>query len=133
MSPEIDISVSGTRSKFAFLFSSIAELYRFYYETKPSCKFEDIKISVNKLIEDGYLDDYFQANLERAFNLYPTLLPGVVAANFKKDENKELERLTKLNKFLDILIGDICGEINDRVEEINQYEKDRITEWINKY
>jgi len=43
MSPEIDISVSETRSKFAFLFNSIAELYRFYYGKKLSTKFEDVK------------------------------------------------------------------------------------------
>lgn len=132
MSPEIDISVSETRSKFAFLFNSIAELYRFYYGKKLSTKFEDVKKMEEVLVKDGHLNDYLQSNLDSAFGLYPTLLPGVVAQNFRTNAEKEQERINKLGKFLDILIGDICGEINDKVDETEQYEKESIIRWLNQ-
>ena len=69
MSPEIDISVSETRSKFAFLFNSIAELYRFYYGKKLSTKFDDVKKMEEVLVKDGSLNDYLQSNLDSAFGV----------------------------------------------------------------
>ena len=94
MSPNtIEVSAGEVRSKFAFLFGSIAELYRFYYGKKPSTKFEDIKVAVEKLKADDNLSDYLSENLAEAFLLYPTLLPGVVAQNYRNDETKEKRKI----------------------------------------
>lgn len=88
MSPDIEISVSEVRSKFAFLFGSIAELYRFYYGKKLSTKFEEVKKMAEVLIKDEHLDEYFESNFQNAFAMYPTLLPSVVAQNFRQDAKK---------------------------------------------
>lgn len=131
MSPNIiEVSAGEARSKFAFLFGGIAELYRFYYGKKPSTKFEDIKVAVEKLKADENLSDYLSENLAEAFLLYPTLLPGVVAQNYRNDEAKEKERISKLGQLLDILIGDVCGEINDKAEEEAAYEKESLSNWL---
>ena len=132
MSPDIDFSVGETRSKFAFLFNSIAELYRFYYGKKLSSKFEDVKKMKETLLADGHLDDYLQSNLENAFAMYPTLLPGVVAQNFRKDAKKEQARIGNLSAFLDILIGDVCGEINDKVDEMKEHDKESVMRWLDQ-
>lgn len=130
MSPEIEISAGEARSKFAYLFGSIAELYRFYYGTKISSKFDDIQKGIDKLNKDEKLGDYLKENLNQAFKLYPCLLPGVVAENFKKDAQKEQEELNKIGQFLDILIGDVCGEINDIAEQTAAYEKESLNNWL---
>lgn len=126
MSPEIDFTVGEVRSKYAFLFSSIAELYRLYYGTKPSTKFEDVKKAANHLIRDSHLSEYLKVNLESVFDLYSSLLPSVVVNNFKKDEQNEHERLNKLGALVDILIGDVCGEINEKVQQSLKYDRDSL-------
>lgn len=131
MSPNtLDISAGEARSKFAFLFSSVAELYRFYYEKKPSTKFEDIKAAVEKLKADNYLSEYLVLNLEKIFNFYPTLLPGVVAQNYKVNATEEQKRLNNLGQLLDLIIGDICGEINEKVQEMEEHDKEYLDNWL---
>ncbi len=122
MSPEIEVKPPLLRSKFAFLFGCIAELYRFHYGNKPGTKLDEIKAAVEELKRDDRISDYLVANLQLLFAKYPDLMPG------KFQSRKYME---KLNATLDMVNGDLCREIADLSQESAEHDRDSLLTWLN--
>ena len=112
------ISASTVRFKYARVFECVVELFNLREGEKTSTQFEIVVKVTDKLYESGQLSDYLYENLKEAFNLYPTLLPGKVAAGYKENQLAEENRLRKINQLLDLLIKDLNEEIKDVAESI---------------
>jgi len=111
-------SASEARSRYALVFSLVAELSNLVNGEKPDTKFEVIKVVTDDLFKDGCLNDYLYENLKNLYNLYPELLPGRVSEDYQKDEKKEQEKINGINNLLMIMIQDLNNEIKDRAEQI---------------
>lgn len=117
MSPEMKMTVGDLRSRYAFLFGSVAELYRLCYGKKPSTRFEDIKAATETMAADDRLSDYLRENLEKLYSLYPSLLPG------RSNDQSFLESLGEL---LTIIIGDVCAEINEISDAAQRHDTEQL-------
>lgn len=111
-------SASEVRSRYALVFSLVAELSNLVCGERPDTKFNNIKLSTDKLFEVGCLSEYLYENLKNLYNLYPELLPGKVAEDYQKDEKQEEKKIEKINKLLMIMIDDLNNEIKDKAERI---------------
>ena len=116
MSPTIDIKITAksVRSRYAYLFDSVAELCRARYGEKPSTKFDDIRAATERLRGDDYLNDYLYSNLKALYDLYPTMLPV----------NQDQDKLDRLFELLGIVIGDVCAEVSEVMEEIAEHDRE---------
>ena len=121
MSPTCDISASSVRSKYAYLFRSLSELYRIKYGNLPSTKFADVKVFVSEMERDGCLSDFLIANIGCLFQKYPEIRPG------SKIENN---KLCNLDELLNIVIGDICTEISENLEETRKHDQESLLKWL---
>ena len=108
MSPEIEITAKEVRSRYAYLFSTLAELCRLRYGERPATDFPTVHKETSRLKDDGYLSDYLSENLSQLYSLYPEMLPG------KRHGQKWLSGLFDL---LGPVVGDLCAEIKDLVDE----------------
>ena len=117
MSPTIaNISAKEVRSRYAFLFGTVSELYVMRNGgDRPSTSFEDVQKTTEALKEDGYLSDYLYESLKALYALYPTMLPG------KEHEQAELRNLFEL---LGIAIGDVAAEIADYQAEAESHDRE---------
>ena len=105
MSPNeyYDHGASELRTKYAYLFSTIVEIYKYYHqEEKPATRFETVVELTKKLYEEERIDDYIFESLQLVYKEYPTLLPGEVQKGYEEDREKELNHLNKLYELLSI-------------------------------
>ena len=110
------------RTKYAYLFSTIVELYRYYHlNAKPNTRFESVKELAKELFEEGCLSEYLYESIQEAFRLYPTLLPGVVQQELERDEAKETEHLNKLYALLSITQADLSQQLHDVIVEDREH------------
>ena len=128
MSPnELEIaSASEVRSKYAFLFECVIQLYDFSLNKKSSKKYEEVRKVTEELYKTGIINDYIYENLKQLYALYPTMTPGKVAEGYKKDRKKEEDRLIKLSGYLSIIIGDLCGEIKELCDKASAHDKEQL-------
>ena len=119
MSPTIEnISAKEVRSRYAFLFGTVSELYVMRNGgDRPSTRFEDVQKTTEALREDGYLSDYLYESLKALYALYPKMLPGI------EHEKAELNNLFEL---LGIAIGDVAAEIADYQAEAEAHDRDSL-------
>ena len=122
MSPEIEVKPPELRSKFAFLFGCIAELYSFHYGNKPDTKVENVKQALEELKSDERISDYLYSNIIAVMDKYPELMPG-------KFQTKEF--MEKLRDSLTMVIADICEELSDLNEGYVQHERESLVTWLN--
>ena len=106
------------RTKYAFIFKAISEYYNLLYQERPSADFKEVVPTTEKLFENKYISEYLFENLKHLYELYPTMLPGVVMKSYKADLDKEKKRQEEINKLLDIVIKDLNDTISDKAEEI---------------
>ena len=122
-----DYSASELRTKYAYVFSTIAEIYKYYHrEEKVGTRFEEVVKLVNQLKEEERLTEYLYESLEDLFKLYPTLLPGEVQKGYETNESKEIEHLNRLGGLLSFVQSDLSLELHDLLKE----EKER---YVKKY
>lgn len=128
MSPdELQIaSATEVRSKFAFIFECVIRLYEMQIGKRPSKRFEDAVKATEELHDRDYLSDYIYENLKMVYELYPTMLPGKVAEGYQKNREAEEERLIRLAKLLGMVIGDLCGEINELSEKASLHDREQL-------
>ncbi len=123
------------RSSYGWIFETIAQLYRFHHVgvDKVSTRFDEVKVTTEKLKEEGILSDYIYENLQELFELYPTLLPGQVQKGFEEDREKEIARLNSLYKKLAMTSADLSQELHDDIEEANEHEREMLFNRYNRY
>lgn len=125
MSPyknEYELHASNVRSQYAYLFSTVAEIYKFHYlNKKVSSRFEDIKRVSEEMHNDEKLSTYLYESLQEVFKLYPTLLPAEVKRRFKENGTNEWERINKIGELLMIIQADLSLELHDLI--INDREE----------
>ena len=118
MNSNFPVSASIIRTKYAQVFKCVVQLYRLREPGERSTKFEDVVKLTEEMHQEGLLSDYLYENLNEAYNLYQTLLPGKVAAGYKKNHLEEENKLSKIEQLLDMLIKDLNEEIADVAERI---------------
>ena len=123
MSPEeMNHGAGEIRTKYAYLFSTIAELYRCYHlNAKPDTRFESIKGLAKELFDEGNLSEYLYESLQETFRLYPTLLPGVVQQAYETNEKQETEHLNRLYALLSIAEADLSQQLHDVIVEDSEH------------
>ena len=122
-----DYSASELRTKYAYTFSTIAEIYKYYHhEEKVGTRFEEIVKLVDQLNKEERLSEYLYESLKDLFEQYPTLLPGVVQKGYETNENKEIEHLNRLGGLLSLVQSDLSLELHELLKE----EKER---YVKKY
>ena len=122
-----DYSASELRTKYAYVFSTIAEIYKYYHhEEKVGTRFEEVVKLVNQLNKEERLSEYLYESLKDLFEQYPTLLPGVVQNGYETNENKEIEHLNRLGGLLSLVQSDLSLELHELLKE----EKER---YVKKY
>lgn len=128
MSPdELEIaSASEVRSKYAFIFECVVRLYEMQIGKRPSKRFEDAQRATEELHDRELLSDYLYENLIMVYDLYPTMLPGKVAEGYEKDRKAEEDRLIRLAKLLGMVIGDLCGEIQELSEKSDLHSREQL-------
>ena len=120
MSPNeyYDHGASELRTKYAYLFSTIVEIYKYYHqEEKPATRFEIVVELTKKLYEEERIDDYIFESLQLVYKEYPTLLPGEVQKGYEEDREKELNHLNKLYELLSITQRDLSLRLHDIIQE----------------
>ena len=129
---EKEVIVQDIRHNYAFIFSQVVQLYKFYYpkEKNLTTKAEDVESRVHKLYKEGKLSEYLYENFCSIMKQYPTMLPGNLAKEKAVDKDKQFERLSKLKQLLNIYIGDLAEELGDVIKASNDYEEKTI---IRKY
>ena len=127
MSPNenYDHGASELRTKYAYLFSTIVEIYKFYHqEEKPATRFETVVELTKKLYEEERIDDYIFESLQLVYKEYPTLLPGEVQKGYEEDREKELNHLNKLYELLSITQRDLSLRLHDIIkEDVENFKK----------
>ena len=117
------VSASEVRSRYAFVFECVIQLYDFRFSKKPSKRFEDVVKATEELHDVEALSEYLYENLKVLYDLYPSMMPGKVAEGYEKNRNAEEERLTCLDKLLGIVIGDLCGEIQEISDKASEHDR----------
>lgn len=121
MSPyenERDLAGSTLRSKYAFIFNTVVEIYKFYHiKAKVSCKFDKVQEITETLHKEEKLSDYLYESLKVLFKLYPTLIPAELAKMYKKDTKNAVKKLEEIDELLLIAIGDLSQELSDIIKE----------------
>lgn len=121
MSPyenERDLAGSTLRSKYAFIFNTVVEIYKFYHiKAKVSSQFEKVKELTETLYKEERLSDYLYESLKVLFKLYPTLIPVELAKMYKNDVKNTLKKLEEIDELLLIAIGDLSQELSDIIKE----------------
>lgn len=123
---QLPVSPSDVRSKYARVFEQIGVICAIFYDQKPGLKYENVVAATKQLESDGFLNEYLLTNLKTLYDLYPTMLPGKVAQNYKEDAQKEEERLIKMNELLILMIKDLSYYIEDLAQELADRERRRI-------
>ncbi|MBO6280095.1 MAG: hypothetical protein J6M95_00745 [Bacilli bacterium] len=123
-------SASLVRSRYAFIFECVIQLYDFAYRKKPSKKFEEVVKATEEMHEGGKLNDYLYENLKELYKLYPTMIPGKVEEGYKKNHEAEEKRLINLSNFLSITISDLCAEINEIVERSEEFDRAMVAQMV---
>ena len=129
---EKEVIVQDIRHNYAFIFSQVVQLYKFYYpkEKNLTTKAEDVEKRMHALYKEGKLSEYLYENFCSIMKQYPTMLPGNLAKERAVDKDKQFERLSKLKQLLNIYIGDLAEELGDVIKASNDYEEKTI---IRKY
>lgn len=118
MSPQIKASADSVRSSYAFLFSVVVQIYRIHYpDEKPGTRFEEVRKITETMMGDGLLDENTYETLQSLYREYPSMLPTAVAENFRRDAQREAERIDGLNKRLLIAISELSEDLHDLIEE----------------
>ncbi|MBR0294360.1 MAG: hypothetical protein IJQ67_00385 [Bacilli bacterium] len=117
------VSASEVRSRYAFVFECVIQLYDFRFSKKPSKKFEEVVNATEELHDVEALSEYLYENLKVLYELYPSMMPGKVAEGYEKNRKSEEERLTRLDKLLGIVIGDLCGEIQEISDKASEHDR----------
>ena len=133
MSPyeNYDHGAGELRTKYAYLFTTVAEMYRLYHpREKITPRFENVEELTQKLYDDKVIDDYLFDSLKDVYSKYPSLLPAVVAQGYKEDKVKENEHLNKLFELLSITQGELSQLYHDIIEE----DQDRfMDDWVKRH
>ena len=133
MSPNenYDHGASELRTKYAYLFSTLVEIYKLYHqEEKPASRFETVVELTQKLYEEEIFDDYIFESLTAVYKLYPTLLPGVVQKGYEDNREKEIEHLNKLYELLSMIQSDLSQLYHDIwVEDCERFRDN----WIKRH
>ncbi len=132
MSPyEHDAGAGELRTKYAYLFDTVVEIYRLYHQNeKVATRFEIVVELTQKLYKEEIFDDYIFESLTAVYKLYPTLLPGVVQKGYEDNREKEIEHLNKLYELLSISQSDLSQLYHDIWAKA--YEKFK-NDWLRKY
>ena len=117
------VSASEVRSRYAFVFECVIQLYDFRFSKKSSKRFEEVVKATEELHNVEALSEYLYENLKVLYDLYPSMMPGKVAEGYEKNRNAEEERLTRLDKLLGIVIGDLCGEIQEISDKASEHDR----------
>ena len=125
---EKEVIVQDIRHNYAFIFSQVVQLYKFYYpkEKNLTTKAEDVENRMHALYKEGKLSEYLYENFCSIMKQYPTMLPGNLAKERAVDKDKQFERLSKLKQLLNIYIGDLAEELGDVIKTSNDYETRQI-------
>ena len=123
MSPdEMNHGASELRTKYAYIFSTIVEIYRLYHQNeKIDAKFETVVELTKKLSEEGVFDDYISQSLNTLYTLYPSLLPVMVSLAYQSNKDKETAYLNKLYKLLIISQSDLSQLLHDLIMEDREH------------
>ncbi len=115
MSPnEHDSGAGELRTKYAYLFNTVVELYRLFHQNeKVAARFEMVVELTQKLYKEEIFDDYIFESLMAVYKLYPTLLPGVVKKGYEDNREKEIEHLNKLYELLSMTQSDLSQVYHD--------------------
>lgn len=127
MSPnEHDAGAGELRTKYAYLFDTVVEIYRLYHQNeKVATRFEIVVELTQKLYKEEIFDDYIFESLTAVYKLYPTLLPGVVQKGYEDNREKEIEHLNKLYELLSITQSDLSQLYHDIwVEDRERFKND---------
>ena len=129
---EKEVIVQDIRHNYAFIFSQVVQLYKFYHpkEKGLTTKAEDVESRVNILYKEEKFSEYLYENFCSIMKQYPTMLPGNLAKEREVNPDKQFERLSKLKQLLNIYIGDLAEELGDVIKASNEYEEKTI---IRKY
>lgn len=132
MSPyEHDHGAGELRTKYAYLFDTVVEIYRLYHQNeKVATRFEIIVELTQKLYKEEIFDDYIFESLTAVYKLYPTLLPGVVQKGYEDNREKEIEHLNKLYELLSITQSDLSQLYHDIWVEDRERFRD---EWFKRH
>ena len=132
MSPNenYDHGASELRTKYAYLFSTLVEIYKLYHqEEKPATRFETVVELTQKLYEEEVIDDYIYESLQVIYKEYPTLLPGEVQKGYEKNREKEIQHLNKLYELLLTTQKDLSQLFHDILaEDCNKFRD----EWLKR-
>lgn len=129
---EKEVIVTDIRHNYAFIFSQVVQLYKFYHpkEKGLTTKAEDVESRINILYKEEKFSEYLYENFCSIMKQYPTMLPGNLAKERAVNPDKQFERLSKLKQLLNIYIGDLAEELGDVIKASNEYEEKTI---IRKY
>lgn len=105
-----DTIVIDIRHNFGFIFSQLSMINKVRYGKPLLEKLEEQIDAVEKLHEDGYLNDYLHENLLDVLDFYP-----VVSSDELLKKEKE-EKLSHLNESLLDLIGELSTELKDIIK-----------------
>ena len=132
MSPyEHDAGAGELRTKYAYLFNTVVEIYRLYHQNeKVAARFETVVELTQKLYKEEIFDDYIFESLMAVYKLYQTLLPGVVKKGYEDNREKEIEHLNKLYELLSMTQSDLSQVYHDIwVEDCERFRDN----WIKRY
>lgn len=133
MSPleNYDHGASELRTKFAYLFDTVVEIYRLYHQNeKVATRYEKVVELTQKLYQEEIFDDYIFESLQAVYKQYPTLLPGVVQKGYEENREKEIEHLNKLYELLSITQSDLSQLFHDiLVEDRERFKND----WLRRH
>ena len=129
------VIVQDIRHNYAFIFSQIVQLFKFYHPDAKSLttKAEDVKSRMYVLKKEEKISDYLYENFFVIMKQYPTMLPSeLYKEKMAVGEEKQYERLDNLKQLLNLFIGDLSDDISDIVKEQAEYNKrDLIRKYFN--
>ena len=132
MSPyEHDHGAGELRTKYAYLFDTVVEIYRLYHQNeKVATRYERVVELTQKLYQEEIFDDYIFESLQAVYKQYPTLLPGVVQKGYEENREKEIEHLNKLYELLSMTQSDLSQLFHDiLVEDRERFKND----WLRRH
>ena len=113
MEKETQITSSDIGQKYAFVFSNIIWIDKYYYSKNSSTKYDDV-LNVEELMNnDNHISEYLYSSITEVLSKYLSTTCETQRERYCSNKDKELKYISNLYSELELLNRNLLHELDD--------------------